>query len=92
MRILLQRKYPVGCKFNSVRFNNLFPKLMPIYFRLFVTSQRLHLPLTHFRSFAADGRADVFVLFPSALSALFRRARDFHVRQTLNDIIMIPLR
>lgn len=27
LRILLQRKYPVGCKFNSVRFNNLFPKL-----------------------------------------------------------------
>lgn len=27
MRILFQRKYSVGCKFNSVRFNNLFPKL-----------------------------------------------------------------
>lgn len=27
MRILLQRKYIVGCKLNSVRFNNLFPKL-----------------------------------------------------------------
>lgn len=27
--MLLQRKYPVGCKFNSVRFNNLFPKLNP---------------------------------------------------------------
>lgn len=27
MRILLQRKYIVGCKLNTVRFNNLFPKL-----------------------------------------------------------------
>lgn len=41
MRILLQRKYPVGCKFNSVRFNNPFPKLSlaASLSRLFITSE-----------------------------------------------------